>query len=100
MPPFKYSFSAELMFDKSVTYSKSDQQHRLFSPFPRLKRKVPGRPELKTFLKVGRMSPSQRDFYPFTIEWIPDVLPSMGVGELRITLTYGHQRDGKEEPKL
>ena len=63
-----------------------------------------GGPELRTFLKVGRMSPgrgsgtaAEAEMHPFTIEWIPDVLPTMRVGEMRITLVYGHQKNGREE---
>ncbi len=33
--------------------------------------------------------------YPFVIEWIPEVLPMMQIGELRITLQYGHQKEGQ-----
>ncbi len=45
------------------------------------------------------MSPGQKNFYPFTIEWIPNVLPTMGVGEMSITVIYGHQRNGREESR-
>ena len=67
---------------------------------------VPGRTrikahELKTFLKVdscwsnhlgeynldlqvGQTLPDQKELTPFIIEWIPDILPFMKIGELRI----------------
>jgi len=47
----------------------------------------------RTFLKVGAVTGS-KPAYAFVIEWIPDVLPTMAVGELRIIFQYGHQRDG------
>jgi hypothetical protein len=50
--------------------------------------------ELKTYLKVGLMSPEQKEAIPFIIEWIPDILPKCHVGELRIQLQYGHLRNG------
>jgi hypothetical protein len=51
--------------------------------------------QLRTFLKVGNMSPDQTTPTPFIIEWIADLLPISHVGELRITLEYGHQRNGQ-----
>ncbi|KAM4678038.1 uncharacterized protein C2orf42 homolog [Discoglossus pictus] len=57
--------------------------------------KQPIRPlELKTFLKVGNTSPDQKEPTPFTIEWIPDILPLSKIGELRIKFEYGHHRNG------
>ncbi|XP_063788160.1 uncharacterized protein C2orf42 homolog [Pseudophryne corroboree] len=57
--------------------------------------KQPIRPlELKTFLKVGNTSPEQKEPTPFTIEWIPDILPLSKIGELRIKFEYGHHRNG------
>ncbi|KAG8440882.1 hypothetical protein GDO86_006570 [Hymenochirus boettgeri] len=57
--------------------------------------KQPIRPlELKTFLKVGNISPDQKEPTPFTIEWIPDILPMSKIGELRIKFEYGHHRNG------
>ncbi|XP_074837773.1 uncharacterized protein C2orf42 homolog isoform X3 [Carettochelys insculpta] len=50
--------------------------------------------ELKTFLKVGNTSPDQKEPTPFTIEWIPDILPQSRIGELRIKFEYGHHRNG------
>ncbi|XP_075030836.1 uncharacterized protein C2orf42 homolog [Calonectris borealis] len=47
--------------------------------------------ELKTFLKVGNTSPTQKEPTPFIIEWIPNILPQSRIGELRIKFQYGHQ---------
>ncbi|KAF1618761.1 UNVERIFIED_CONTAM: hypothetical protein FQV15_0003113, partial [Eudyptes pachyrhynchus] len=46
--------------------------------------------ELKTFLKVGNTSPTQKEPTPFIIEWIPNILPRSRIGELRIKFQYGH----------
>ncbi|XP_054080939.1 uncharacterized protein C2orf42-like [Rissa tridactyla] len=46
--------------------------------------------ELKTFLKVGNTSPTQKEPTPFIIEWIPDILPRSRIGELRLKFQYGH----------
>lgn len=51
--------------------------------------------ELKTYLKVGLMSPDQKEAIPFIIEWIPDILPKCHFGELRIQLQYGHLKNGR-----
>jgi len=56
--------------------------------------------ELKTFLKVGQTLPDQKELTPFTIEWIPDILPFMRIGELRIKFEYGHQRNGHLEQRV
>jgi len=56
--------------------------------------------QLKTFLKVGQTLPDQKELTPFVIEWIPDILPSMRIGELRIKFEYGHQRNGQLEQRL
>nr|XP_033803961.1 uncharacterized protein C2orf42 homolog isoform X2 [Geotrypetes seraphini] len=62
----------------------------------RLEKQPVARPlELKTFLKVGSMSPDQKQLIPFMIEWIPDILPQSKIGELRLKFEYGHQRDGE-----
>ncbi|XP_048474671.1 uncharacterized protein C2orf42 homolog [Rhincodon typus] len=53
--------------------------------------------ELKTFLRVGNMSPEQKEPTPFIIEWIPDILPKLKIGEMRIKLEYGHHRNGHVE---
>ncbi|XP_032568360.1 uncharacterized protein C2orf42 homolog [Chiroxiphia lanceolata] len=46
--------------------------------------------ELQTFLKVGHTSPTQKEPTPFTIEWIPNILPRSRLGELRLKFQYGH----------
>jgi len=56
--------------------------------------------ELKTFLKVGQTLPDQKELTPFMIEWIPDILPFMKIGELRIKFEYGHQRNGQLEQRV
>jgi len=56
--------------------------------------------ELKTFLKVGQTLPDQKELTPFIIEWIPDILPFMKIGELRIKFEYGHQRNGQLEQRV
>jgi hypothetical protein len=48
-------------------------------------------------LQVGCWTPSQRTLSAFEIEWIPDILPQMRIGELRIKFEYGHQRNGQIE---
>ncbi|KAM8794550.1 uncharacterized protein C2orf42 homolog [Eudromia elegans] len=59
--------------------------------YGRLEKQPAIRPlELKTFLKVGTMSPTQKEPTPFVIEWIPDILPQARIGELRIKFEYGH----------
>jgi len=70
-----------------------DHLHRL--PGKRIKAH-----ELKTFLKVGQTLPDQKDPTPFVIEWIPDILPFMKIGELRIKFEYGHQRNGQLEQRV
>ncbi|KAM9266242.1 uncharacterized protein C2orf42 homolog [Morus bassanus] len=52
--------------------------------------------ELKTFLKVGNTSPTQKEPTPFIIEWIPNILPQSRIGELRIKFQYGHH--GSRQP--
>ncbi|KAK7108935.1 hypothetical protein V1264_013070 [Littorina saxatilis] len=67
----------------------------------RTKNQTPIRPfELKTFLKVGNTTPDQKEPTPFVIEWIPDILPKSRIGELRIKLEYGHQRNGQIEHRV
>ena len=41
--------------------------------------------ELKTYLKVGQTTSDQKDPTPFIIEWIPEILPFMKIGELRLS---------------
>lgn len=60
--------------------------------YGRLEKQPAIRPlELKTFLKVGNTSPTQKEPTPFIIEWIPNILPHSHIGELRIKFEYGHQ---------
>lgn len=68
-----------------AAFRKTDHQP-LIKPF-----------ELKTFLKVGNANSEQKDPTPFVIDWIPDILPKMKIGELRIKFEYGHQRNGAVE---
>jgi len=82
------SFSVHISPD-----AEDDQFHRL--PGKRIKAH-----ELKTFLKVGQTLPDQKDLTPFVIEWIPDILPFMKIGELRIKFEYGHQRNGQLEQRI
>uniref|UniRef100_A0A8U7P1B7 Uncharacterized protein n=1 Tax=Corvus moneduloides TaxID=1196302 RepID=A0A8U7P1B7_CORMO len=54
--------------------------------------------ELQTFLKVGHTSPTQKEPTPFTIEWIPDILPRSRLGELRLNFQYGHHGGPRQPP--
>ncbi|KAM6106796.1 uncharacterized protein C2orf42 homolog [Pterocles gutturalis] len=47
--------------------------------------------ELKTFLKVGPAAPPPAEPTPFTIEWIPNILPRARIGELRIKFHTSQQ---------
>ena len=49
---------------------------------------------------MGQTSPDQKELTPFIIEWIPEILPFMKIGELRIKFEYGHQRNGQLEQRL
>ncbi|XP_059687530.1 uncharacterized protein C2orf42 homolog [Gavia stellata] len=55
--------------------------------------------ELKTFLKVGNTSPTQKEPTPFIIEWIPNILPRARIGELRIKFQYGHHGGHRPGPE-
>jgi hypothetical protein len=48
--------------------------------------------ELITYLKVGRTTHNQYEATPFTVEYIPDLLPGVRMGELKISFEYGHLR--------
>jgi hypothetical protein len=48
-------------------------------------------------LQVGIWTANQRGLSTFQLEWIPDILPQMRIGELRIKFEYGHQRNGQIE---
>ena len=54
--------------------------------------------ERKTFLKVGQMSPNPKDVTPFVIEWVPNLLPRMNIGEITIKFEFGHQKNGQIDP--
>ena len=49
---------------------------------------------------MGQTSPDQKELTPFIIEWIPEILPFMKIGELRIKFEYGHQRNGQLEQRI
>lgn len=49
---------------------------------------------------IGTTTPDQKEPTPFIIEWIPDILPKSHIGELRIKLEYGHQRNGQIEHRV
>lgn len=48
----------------------------------------------RTVLKVGCMSQSQTEPTPFIIEWMANLLPSSGVGELTLKFQFVHQHNG------
>eukprot|EP00088_Acartia_fossae_P002460 TRINITY_DN10998_c0_g1_i7.p1 TRINITY_DN10998_c0_g1~~TRINITY_DN10998_c0_g1_i7.p1 ORF type:complete len:634 (-),score=92.11 TRINITY_DN10998_c0_g1_i7:360-2261(-) len=51
--------------------------------------------EMKTFLRVGSSNLEPGGKSTFDIEWIPDILPTVNMGELRIRFCYGHSWNGK-----
>ena len=51
--------------------------------------------EWKTYLKVGQMSSNPKHIIPFVIEWVPNLLPRTGIGELTIKFEFGHQKNGQ-----
>ena len=51
--------------------------------------------EWKTYLKVGQMSSNPKHIIPFVIEWVPNLLPRRGIGELTIKFEFGHQKNGQ-----
>lgn len=53
--------------------------------------------DLKTFIKVGPMTTDQSKSFLFIIEWTPNTLPVMKLGEMKILFEFGLQRDGKVE---
>ena len=55
---------------------------------------------LEIVVLTGNTSPDQKEPTPFIIEWIPDILPKMRIGELRLKFEYGHQRNGVIEHRL
>uniref|UniRef100_T1JIW7 SWIM-type domain-containing protein n=1 Tax=Strigamia maritima TaxID=126957 RepID=T1JIW7_STRMM len=80
---------SEIENNSEVSLFRKTETQPLIKPF-----------ELKTFLKVGNTSTDQKEPTPFVIEWIPDILPKMKIGELRIKFEYGHQRNGVVENRL
>ena len=58
---------------------------------------VPERTQNLILSFSGNTSADQKEPTPFIIEWIPDILPKMHIGELRIKFEYGHQRNGQIE---
>jgi hypothetical protein len=105
----KQIFETPLM-PLEITRSFVENRDGTYEPFHRRKdeneafRKTDSQPlikplELKTFLKVGNMSPDQQEPTPFLIEWIPDILPCSKIGELRIRFEFGHQRNGQTEKR-
>lgn len=86
--------------NKDGSYTHRDSKREELGSFIETFRKVGQKPikpfELKTFLKVGNLpGEMKQDPTPFIIEWIPDILPKMHIGELRIRFEYGHVRNGK-----
>lgn len=56
---------------------------------------------LKTFLRVGPMSTENPgEGQDFVIEWTPNILPVMMMGELRIKFKFGRQKYGKVERRI
>ena len=51
--------------------------------------------EWKTYLKIGQMSSNPKHIIPFVIEWVPNLLPRIGIGELTIKFEFGHQKNGQ-----
>ena len=51
--------------------------------------------ECKTYLKVGNMTSNPKHVVPFVIEWVPNLLPKIGIGELTIKFEFGHQKNGE-----
>ena len=51
--------------------------------------------EWKTYLKVGQMTSNPKHVFPFVIEWVPNLLPRIGLGELTIKFEFGHQKNGE-----
>ena len=47
----------------------------------------------KTYLKVGQMTANPKHIVPFIIEWVPNLLPRTGIGELTIKFEFGHQQN-------
>ncbi|XP_014260214.1 uncharacterized protein C2orf42 homolog isoform X2 [Cimex lectularius] len=68
-------------------------QKDIVEGLPRMEGQSAIRPtEYKTFLKIGNMSPDQSEPSILSIDWTPNVLPLSKIGELKITLEYGHSK--------
>lgn len=70
--------------DDDSIYAKGSPGHPLLRP-----------QEYRTRLRVGTMSPGQKEPTPFIIEWIPDILPQSLIGELRIKFEFDHLHNGQ-----
>ncbi|XP_071531448.1 uncharacterized protein C2orf42 isoform X2 [Panulirus ornatus] len=70
--------------DDDSIYAKGSPGHPLLRP-----------QEYKTRLRVGTVSPGQKEPTPFIIEWIPDILPQSFIGELRIKFEFDHLHNGQ-----
>nr|XP_053628222.1 uncharacterized protein C2orf42-like isoform X3 [Cherax quadricarinatus] len=70
--------------DEDSIYAKGSPSQPLLRP-----------QEYKTRLRVGTSSPGQKEPTPFTIEWIPDILPQSYIGELRIKFEFDHLHNGQ-----
>ena len=53
--------------------------------------------EWKTYIKVGQMTSNPKHVVPFVIEWVPNLLPRIGIGELTIKFEFGHQKNGEKD---
>ena len=59
-------------------------------------KECPSKPiEWKTYIKVGQMNSNPRNIIPFVIEWVPNLFPRTGIGELTIKFEFGHQKNGE-----
>ncbi|XP_071827645.1 uncharacterized protein C2orf42-like [Apostichopus japonicus] len=86
--------------NKDGSYTHQESKREELESYAETYRKLGQKPikpfELKTFLKVGTLpGETKQDSTPFIIEWIPDILPKMHIGELRIRFEYGHVKNGK-----
>lgn len=65
---------------------------------PQAENEGPSAPKIKnivpvlysTSLKVGKREVTEKESMPFTIEWIPDVLPQSRHGELTLSFQFSH----------
>jgi len=75
-------------FSHTDKYSKMPGKHKIKAH------------ELKTYLKVGPNSLEPQGARTFDLEWIPELLPTTELGELRIRFEYGHQRNGQIDSRF